>query len=140
MKRILTFLIAITMIVSGCAKTPTADVGEEARLSEHLELTCDELDLAYSPRDLSQDFNKDAAVRITLNGERATIKGKGAVLTKDEGGAYLVTPAKNQSSGLFGPIQRSNCFIVLPEGPAHEYQAGDTMDCVLLDIPEEVVL
>ena len=61
-------------------------------------------------------------------------------LTKDEGGAYLVTPAKNQSSGLFGPIQRSNCFIVLPEGPAHEYQAGDTMDCVLLDIPEEVVL
>ncbi len=60
-------------------------------------------------------------------------------LTKDADGMYLVTPAKNQSSGLFGPIQRSNCFIVLPEGP-NTYQEGDIMDCVLLDIPEEVVL
>ena len=60
-------------------------------------------------------------------------------LTKDADGAYLVTPAKNQSSGLFGPIQRSNCFIVLPEGPG-QYPAGTMLDCVLLDIPEEVVL
>ena len=59
-------------------------------------------------------------------------------LTKDESG-YVVTPAKNQSSGLFGPIQRSNCFIVLPEG-AGEYPEGSFMDCVLLDIPEEVLL
>jgi len=59
-------------------------------------------------------------------------------LTRDESG-YVVTPAKNQSSGLFGPIQRSNCFIVLPEG-AGEYPEGSLMDCVLLDIPEEVLL
>lgn len=59
-------------------------------------------------------------------------------LTKDEGG-YLVTPATNQSSGLFGPIQRSNCFVILPEGPS-EYVEGDLMNCVLLDIPEEVLL
>ena len=60
-------------------------------------------------------------------------------LTKNEAGEYEVTLAKNQSSGLFGPIQRSNCFIVLPEGPG-KFEAGDTVDCVLLDIPEEVLL
>ena len=60
-------------------------------------------------------------------------------LSKDNDGDYIVTPAKNQSSGLFGPIQRSNCFIILPEG-AGAYHAGDVMDCVLLDIPEEVLL
>ncbi len=60
-------------------------------------------------------------------------------LSKDDAGEYVVTPAKNQSSGLFGPIQRSNCFIVLPEG-AGVYREGDLMECVLLDIPEEVLL
>lgn len=62
-----------------------------------------------------------------------------ATLTKNPAGEYEVTPAKNQSSGLFGPIQRSNCFVVLPEGPK-SCEVGDVMDCVLLDIPEEVVL
>lgn len=61
-----------------------------------------------------------------------------ATLTKDDAG-YLVTPAKNQSSGLFGPIQRANCFVVLPEGPG-EFAEGDVLDCVMLDIPEEVLL
>ena len=61
-----------------------------------------------------------------------------ATLTKDEAG-YLVTPASNQSSGLFGPIQRANCFVILPEG-AGSFEEGDIMDCVLLDIPEEVLL
>lgn len=61
-----------------------------------------------------------------------------ATLAKDDDG-YLVTPAKNQSSGLFGPIQRANCFVILPEGPG-EYHEGDAMDCVMLDIPEEVLL
>lgn len=60
-------------------------------------------------------------------------------LSKDDEG-YLVTPAKNQSSGLFGPIQKSNCFIILPEGEARTYEAGALVDCVLLDIPEEVLL
>ena len=62
-----------------------------------------------------------------------------ATLSKDDEG-YLVTPAKNQSSGLFGPIQKSNCFVILPEGENHLYEDGDRMDCVLLDIPEEVLL
>ena len=63
-----------------------------------------------------------------------------ATLTKGPEGEYEVTPAKNQSSGLFGPIQRSNCFIILPEGAGKSYEAGDSLECVLLDIPEEVVL
>ncbi len=60
-------------------------------------------------------------------------------LTKNAAGEYEVSLAKNQSSGLFGPIQRSNCFVVIPEGPG-EYSVGDEMNCVLLDIPEEVLL
>lgn len=62
-----------------------------------------------------------------------------ATLTKNANGEYEVTPAKNQSSGLFGPIQRANCFVILPEGPG-EFHAGDMMECVMLDIPEEVLL
>ncbi len=62
-----------------------------------------------------------------------------ATLSKDDEG-YLVTPANNQSSGLFGPIQKANCFVVLPEGEARTYEEGELMDCVMLDIPEEVLL
>ena len=52
---------------------------------------------------------------------------------------YEVTPAKNQSSGLFGPIQKTNCLAVMPEGTEPQ-PAGSVVDCLLLDIPEEVVL
>ena len=62
-----------------------------------------------------------------------------ATLSKEADGTYSVMPAKNQSSGLFGPIQRANCFVVLPEGTG-DYHEGDLMECVLLDIPEEVLL
>ena len=62
-----------------------------------------------------------------------------ATLCKEADGSYSVMPAKNQSSGLFGPIQRANCFMVMPEGTG-EYHKGDMLECVLLDIPEEVLL
>ncbi|MBQ9068930.1 MAG: molybdopterin molybdotransferase MoeA [Eggerthellaceae bacterium] len=62
-----------------------------------------------------------------------------ATLVKDANGGYLVEPAKNQSSGLFGPIQRSNCLAILPEGTG-DHSAGELLDCLLLDIPEELVL
>ncbi|MDO4443106.1 MAG: molybdopterin molybdotransferase MoeA [Slackia sp.] len=54
-------------------------------------------------------------------------------------GALEVTPAKNQSSGLFGVIQKSNCVAVMPEGldPVNE---GDMVECILLDAPEEIAL
>ena len=60
-------------------------------------------------------------------------------LTRTAEGTYEVTPAKNQSSGLFGPIQKTNCLAVMPEGTEPQ-PAGSVVDCLLLDIPEEVVL
>lgn len=51
-----------------------------------------------------------------------------------------MTPAKNQSSGLFGPIQKTNCLAVMARGALRPSPAGSIVDCLLLDIPEEVVL
>ncbi|NHM14162.1 molybdopterin molybdotransferase MoeA [Xiamenia xianingshaonis] len=62
-----------------------------------------------------------------------------ATLTKDADGALAVTPAKNQSSGLFGPLQQSNCVILMPEG-LQPCEAGEVVDCLLLDVNEETVL
>lgn len=62
-----------------------------------------------------------------------------STLQKDEAGEYVVTPAKNQSSGSFGVIQRSSCLAIMPEG-LESRAAGDWVTCVLLDVPEEVVL
>lgn len=56
-----------------------------------------------------------------------------------DGDGYVVTPAKNQSSGLFGVIQRSNCLAFMPEGLESKV-AGDEIDCMLLDVTEEVSL
>lgn len=62
-----------------------------------------------------------------------------SVLTRTESGELEVTPAKNQSSGLFGVIQKTNCLAVMPEGTEPQ-PAGTMVDCLLLDVPEEVVL
>lgn len=62
-----------------------------------------------------------------------------AILTKNDQGELVATPAKNQSSGLFGPLQKSNCVIVLPEGLESKV-AGDEVTCVLLDVSEETVI
>lgn len=62
-----------------------------------------------------------------------------AWLSKDAQGGYVVQAQGNQSSGLFGPIQKANCFMVLPEGTG-DHAAGSKVECVILDIPEEVLL
>lgn len=63
-----------------------------------------------------------------------------STLTKRaDGSGFDVTPAKNQSSGLFGVIQRSNCMAIMPEGTESK-QAGDEIACILLDVPEEIEL
>lgn len=78
---------------------------------------------------LTQDVKKKDPRRILLR----------STYVKAADGAYEVTPAKNQSSGLFGVIQRSNCMAVMPEGltPA---QAGDEVECIIMGVPEETVL
>lgn len=69
---------------------------------------------------LARDAKKGDTRRIYL---RATI-------TKDADGAYTVEPAKNQSSGLFGVIQRSNCLAVLPRaGKAARREAWSSASC-----------
>lgn len=62
-----------------------------------------------------------------------------STISKGSDGSYLVTPAKNQSSGLFGVIQKSNCMAMMPAG-LEPKSAGDLIECILLDVPEEVVL
>ena len=64
-----------------------------------------------------------------------------AVLSRNEDGSLSVTPAKNQSSGLFSTIQRANCLAILPEGTSQNpVPDGTLLDCVLLDAPEGTVL
>ena len=62
-----------------------------------------------------------------------------ATLSRSEAGELLVTPAKNQSSGLFGPIQKTNCMAILPEGEQNA-KAGDEVTCILLDAPEGMII
>ncbi len=56
-----------------------------------------------------------------------------------DGDNYVVTPAKNQGSALFSVIQRSNCLAIMPEGRGSK-AAGDVLDCLLLDVSEDLVL
>lgn len=63
-----------------------------------------------------------------------------AQLEKDSvNGGFAVTPFKNQSSGLFSTIQKSNCMVELPSGLESKV-AGDEVDCLLLDIDESMTL
>ncbi|MCD8316722.1 MAG: molybdopterin molybdenumtransferase MoeA, partial [Eggerthellaceae bacterium] len=54
-------------------------------------------------------------------------------------GAYglEVTPAENQSSGLFSVLQRTNCMAIMPEGLDSKYK-GDEVECLLLEVPESM--
>lgn len=56
-----------------------------------------------------------------------------------EQGCYLARPMRKQSSGLFGPLQRSNALICIERGDVG-HEAGSEVSCLLLDIPEESVL
>lgn len=76
---------------------------------------------------LSRDMKKSDPRRIFLRG----------TLYRDADGEHVVAPAKNQSSGLFGVIQRSNCMAILPEG-LEPRKAGSVVECVLLDVAEEL--
>lgn len=86
-------------------------------------------DRAVLKAPLAQDVRKRDPRRYFLRGS----------LVKQDDGSLAVVPARKQSSGLLGPIQRSNCLIVIPEGQGGKAQ-GDVVDCVLLDVSEDVVL
>lgn len=64
-----------------------------------------------------------------------------ATLARDTDGQLVVTPAKNQSSGLFSTLQRANCLAILPYGAdVNPVPDGTMLDCVLLDVEEGTVL
>ena len=64
-----------------------------------------------------------------------------ATLQRNAEGELTVTPAKNQSSGLFSTLQRANCLAVLPEGTSSDpIPDGTMLDCLLLDVEEGTVL
>ena len=64
-----------------------------------------------------------------------------ATLQRNAEGELTVTPAKNQSSGLFSTLQRANCLAVLPEGTSsNPIPDGAMLDCLLLDVEEGTVL
>lgn len=64
-----------------------------------------------------------------------------AMLQRNAEGELTVTPAKNQSSGLFSTLQRANCLAVLPEGTSSDpIPDGTMLDCLLLDVEEGTVL
>ncbi len=62
-----------------------------------------------------------------------------AVLSRNKDGDIEVTPVKNQSSGLFGPIHKTNCLAIFPEDTTFIPQ-DSLIDCILLDIHEDVTL
>ena len=64
-----------------------------------------------------------------------------ATLQRNAEGELTVTPAKNQSSGLFSTLQRANCLAVLPEGTSsNPIPDGTMLDCLLLDVEEGTVV
>lgn len=87
-------------------------------------------DRATTVAQLASDVKKRDPRRLFMRGS----------LVKAEDGALSFIPANNQSSGLFGPIQRSNCLAMLPEFETGVFSQGTKVTCVLLDVPEGVVL
>ncbi|NPD31561.1 molybdopterin molybdotransferase MoeA [Eggerthellaceae bacterium zg-1084] len=78
---------------------------------------------------LARDYRRRDPRRIYLR----------STLTRDAQGRLVVEPASNQSSGLFGVIQRSNCFVIVPEGD-QGLSADQPVTCLLLDVSEDVAL
>lgn len=54
-------------------------------------------------------------------------------------GELMVTEARSQNSALLGTMQRANCLLRINEGPC-EFEAGDVVDVVRVDLPEGTVL
>lgn len=79
---------------------------------------------------LSCDVKAKKDARMTL--ARATLEKNGQ-------GDYTVTPLKKQNSGLFGPLQHCNALMIIPRGDV-AHKAGDELSCMILDIPEEVII
>lgn len=60
-------------------------------------------------------------------------------IAADGKGGFTATPAKKQSSALYGALSDGNCLITIPEGV--EFVADGTLvECVRIDVPEGTAL
>lgn len=77
--------------------------------------------------------------RKKSNTRRMYLRGF-AEITPD--GQHIFTPAKNQSSGIYGPIQQSNCLAILPEGKVEGGKVldGTVVDCIPFGVNEGAVI
>lgn len=57
------------------------------------------------------------------------------IVERAQDGQWVATALRGQSSALLGALQRCNCLIVLPD-EALGMKAGETVDCVRIDLPE----
>lgn len=62
-----------------------------------------------------------------------------ATLVRSEDGRLVATPYHNQSSALFGTLQRGDCLVEIP-GSVNRIAAGQAVSCVRLDIPAGTVV
>lgn len=61
---------------------------------------------------------------------------------KQADGRIVFSPAKNQSSGIYGPIQQSNALAILPEGKVEggKVLQGTTLTCIPFGVKEGAVI
>ena len=61
---------------------------------------------------------------------------------KKEDGNITFTPTKNQSSGIYGPIQQANALGILPEGKAQDgkIKDGTSIVCIPFGVKEGAVI
>lgn len=91
----------------------------------------------YSHLDLATTEAKLAVAVKAKRDPRMTLLR--AIISRDGSGAKIVSPLRDQSSGLFGPLQKGNALVVVPHGNEGLAQGAD-VTCVLLDVSEEIVL
>jgi molybdopterin molybdotransferase len=88
-----------------------------------------QLDRPRTPAVLAQEVKKGRETR------RCYLRAR---LERVGDGTYRVTPQTNQSSALLGTLNRSNCLLIVPEGP-RPLAAGEVVDCLRLDQEEGTV-
>ncbi|MDR1015181.1 MAG: molybdopterin molybdotransferase MoeA [Coriobacteriales bacterium] len=99
-----------------------------------------ELDRPFTMAVLTQDVKKKGEERRCYLRARLERGGgeRGEGERQGGGGTYCVTPEPNQSSALLGALNRSNCLLVVPEGP-DPLAVGSLACCLRLDREEGTV-
>ncbi|MCL2526517.1 MAG: molybdopterin molybdotransferase MoeA [Coriobacteriia bacterium] len=89
---------------------------------------------------LDHDLNKRAGFRYFMRGRlRLANDPTEYVRALREGTDYRVAVTENQSSALLTSLHHANCLLVLPEDETL-VSAGTVIDCMRLDIDENVVV